>query len=202
MIHVIGDSHALFSTRGIDGVVSHSLGPVSMRRLGYPEDTLLPDAVAALNLTAADVLLTSSGEGDVRCFIHPQLEHRKITADDLLGSMAERYATNLAALPTAARRGVLSVPPPAPYARAWDMRFPPGQLNVPPAGTDAERVQYARTLNAHLAQACVTRGLIFVDIFTPYATVDGLLEFALSDGCVHINVTDRVRAAFVAGGLL
>ena len=225
MIHVIGDSHAYFTFSDIPGVGFHPLGPVTMKRIGsgrkrkhfspedglvlggdeieHVEDTLLLDTVQAINPQPGDVLVLSCGEGDVRCFIKPQLAAKQLSPEELLKPMAERYVERVAALETnGARVAILSIPPPAPYERCWNMVFPPSQLNLPPAGTDGERATYTRMLNYYVACYCHERGLLFIDIHSKYANADWMLMAELSDGGVHIKDTALVREVLHMMGLL
>lgn len=223
MIHTYGDSHAYYTFVGVPGVIVHALGPVTMRRIStgrtrkdrslnyavseaateHVDDTVLQDAVAATALVPADLIIVSCGEGDVRCFLKPQLAHDQVTAEAYLAAMAARYVDRVTALDRrGAHTGVLSVPPPAPYERAWSIAWPPSQLNVPPAGGDAERAYFTRVLNYHLACACAAKGLLYVDVHGRCADAEGMLIAELSDGGVHIVNPTGVQAALAAIGML
>jgi len=225
MIYSIGDSHAYFTFSDIPGVRFRPLGPVTMKRIGnnrvrknfFPElglvmadehteyvvDTLLDDTIRGMGLQPTDVVVISCGEGDVRCFIKPQLEQRKLDPEQLLFGMAERYVARLKTLDTnGAQVAILSIPPPSPYARCWNIEFIPSQLNLPPAGTDRERDIYTRMLNHYVACGCNALGLLFIDVHSQYADSDGMLMAELSDGGVHIKDTSRVRDILRTMGLL
>ena len=189
MIYAVGDSHAAFTFAGIREVTSHHLGPVTLKRVGYPEDTLLPDAVRALNLHAEDSLILCFGEIDCRCYVHPQAIRPRLDMDAVLASWVARYLDVAKALETrGARVGVLCVPPPTTRERSWNASFPV-------AGTDEERVSYVLRFNRILWSGCVQRGFFFVDIYADYADEKGMLMTSLADECVHVRDTSRVRAA-------
>lgn len=223
MIHTYGDSHAVYTFRGVPWTVPHALGPITMRRIAsgrtrkdreliyalseadteHVDDTLLQDAVRDTALGPTDVVIVSCGEGDVRCFLKPQLDHDRTTAEVYVPVMVANYVNRVAALDTrGARTGVLSVPPPAPYERSWGIQWPPSQLNVPPAGGDAERAYYTRLINHYLARGCVARGLLFVDVHAKYANDEGMLICELSDGGVHIGDTTLVCEVLKELGVL
>jgi hypothetical protein len=202
-VYTMGDSHCYETFGGIDGVVPRHIGSVTMKRLGYMEDTLLPSSVASIGLTPRDVLLIICGEGDTRCFIHPQLVHRTIAMEDLLQQYADRYVERVRTLDVnGARAGIVSVPPPAAFERCWHIHSAPSDMNLPPQGTDAERVLYTMTLNRLIADGCSKSGLLFVDIFSRYSDENGMLITALSDGSVHIKDTSRAAALLGEMGLL
>lgn len=194
MIHAIGDSHSTRTFVGIPGVVVHHLGPVTMNRIGRPEEPLLGNAVAAIKLAPTDVLVFCFGEIDARVHIKIQTEYRKL--EEVVGDLVARYLDRVALLNSqGARRVVLSVTPPTTTQRAYN-------FDVPVEGTDGERVHYTRRLNQLLAEGCHKRGLTFLDVYPEYADPNGMLLVPLADECVHIKDTSRVRKVMQGMGLL
>jgi hypothetical protein len=197
MIYVVGDSHAAYTFAGVPGVVAHHLGPVTLRRAGGAADPLLPAAVAALGLTAADTIIWCFGEIDCRCHVKPLAEHLERGLVALLEGWVDAYLTQVQGLPVnGARAGVLAVLPPVEGERAA------GNAQFPAAGTDAERAGYVGDLNRLLATGCAARGLLFVDVHAAYADARGLLPLALSDGHVHVCDTEPAEDMLVKMGLL
>ena len=196
MIHSIGDSHALFTFADILEVKRHTIGPVTMKRVGYLEDNLLSDAVAALGLTAADALILCFGEVDCRCYLHPQVVHRLIGLGGLVQQYVDCYAARVATLPTnGARIAILGIPPATTTERAYN-------VVMAPAGDNGYRVLYVRTMNAELAQACRSHGWIFLDLARYADAHTGLMLENFSDGGVHIKDPDGVREIMINAGLL
>jgi hypothetical protein len=218
MIHSVGDSHCMFTFSGISEVAIHHLGPVTMKRMGtgkiraqslaetglvceserivHLDDSLVPDTVRGLRLTPTDVLIVSCGEGDVRCFIKPYLTCKAVPMETYLQDLVNDYLDRVGTLEVnGARIGILSIPPPAPYARAIHPQ-------IAPTGTDGERVLYTRTINGMLSQGCAQRGYLFIDVYSLYADENGMLTTALSDGGVHILDTTRVRNLLTDKGLI
>jgi hypothetical protein len=190
-VHTIGDSHAVYTFDQIKGVATHTIGPVTMKRIGYREDELLPAAVKQLPLRPTDVLILCFGEPDVRCYVKPQLEHRPVTLAALLQDLVDRYLDAAVVLPAnGARVAVLSVTPPANFDRA---RHP----LIDPNGTDAERAEYTRVINTLLAHGCQARNLMFIDVYSVFTDDQGMLPPAVSDEFVHITDTARVRRLLI-----
>jgi hypothetical protein len=186
MIHTVGDSHAEHTFAGIAGVVTHHLGPVTLKRVGYLEDELLPATVRALALRPADVLILCFGEIDVRCYVKPQMVRPGLDLDGLLSGWVERYLARATTLETnGARVGVLSVVPPVPRERA-------ANAHLPVAGSEDERATYTRAINRILAAACAVHGALFVDVYSACRDDHGMLPLDLTDGCVHVQSPVRV----------
>jgi hypothetical protein len=194
-IHSTGDSHA-GTFVNLPGCVVHTVGPVTLKRVGYMEDTLLQDHVRGIGLTPADVLVLCFGEIDCRCFVKPQLEHRTISLEELLRGWVDAYLVRAKTLDTnGARVAILSVTPPCTHDLAYNAQFPV-------AGTDEERVTYHAAMNALLAQGCAERGLLYVDTYSAYKDENGMLIHALSDNCTHIKENSRVLTILQMMGLL
>lgn len=216
MIHTYGDSHAAHTFYRVPWTIPHPLGPVTMRRMStgrtrkdrslqyapseanieHVDDTLLQDTINQTNLGKADVVIVSCGEGDVRCFIKPQLAHDHLTAEQYLRPLVAGYAARVAALETrGARKAILSVPPPATYERSYSDQWPP-------TAGDAERAYYTHIINHYLRIDCRAHGLLYVDVHRHYANDEGLLICELSDGGVHICAEAGVLAALKEVGIL
>ena len=196
VIHTIGDSHGYYTFLDIPGITPHTLGPLTMRRVGLLEDTVVPNAVRELNLTPTDTLILCFGEPDIRCHVHRHVTDRKIAPDALLQLWTERYFASVAAFQTnGARIGIMSVTPPCRAAHVA------GQI-YPSAGTDEERANYTRTLNALLRSGCESVGWLFVDVYSEYVDPSGMMNMELSGDGVHCTTNGPVIALFQRMGLL
>ena len=196
MIYAIGDSHAEITFGGVPGVRTHRVD-ITLKRAGYPEDDALLGAVGAMPLGPADVVIFCFGEPDCRSFVHPQaMRPVKNDVDALLETWVERYLVRLALLPlNGARVAILSVAPPTTTERSQNPY-------IAPAGTDAERADYARRMHAVLSAACRARGLIYVDTYSRYADDRGMLRLECADASVHVKDPAGVRRLLVDVGLL
>ena len=206
MIHVIGDSHSLFTfadpadrNAGIPGVARWYLGPRTMRRITHLDDPLLPDTVKNLGpLGEHDAVLCCFGEIDLRCHLQPLLAQTTLTPEAYIRSMADRYLHRVQTLEVGeARAGVVTVTPPTP---AEECGRNPDEFPV--SGTDEERAGYVKTFNRWLYHGCYQKGLLFVDVHTPYADDKGMMRAGCSDGCIHIRQNDRVPGILRGMGLL
>jgi len=187
MIHYIGDSHVLANFGGMPGAV-HYVGPVTMKRVGVKEDALIADEVASMSLAPGDWVVFNFGEIDMRCYVKPILEHRKVTVNALLRGLVKAYCDRIASLPlNGAKVCIVSVTPPSTRERAETIKWPV-------AGTDGERALYTRKINRYLKDACRERQWRFMDTHALYADPAGMLPADLSDGKVHVRDNKPIRA--------
>lgn len=186
MLYSIGDSHADFSFRNIDIVSRHHVGPVTLKRVGV-DTTVLAPVLAQLPIGVTDTAIFVFGEIDIRCYVKPNLLHRPITLEQLVGAWADKYVQQVARTsPRNIHKAIMSVVPPSPAHIATTATFPV-------AGTDEERVQYTRVINGMLKTCCQKYGCLFLDVSTPYEDSMGMLRRELSDGSLHIGDTQFVR---------
>ena len=186
MIHVIGDSHALYTFREIDGVAVHHLGPMTMRRASDPADNTLRGCVGGCGLTPADRVVFCLGEIDVRCHIHSRVQQPDTSVLIVVIGLVDAYLKRIVELPRfGATFGVMSVPPPSGYERDLNETYPM-------LGTDEDRALYTKAINAFLLRGCLDLGLVFVDLYSAFVGVNGLLPPSLSDGEVHLKNPWRV----------
>ncbi len=197
MIYAIGDSHSAYTFKDVPGVDVRRIGPVTLKRVGYMEDTLVPSVVSLIEPTPEDTLIFCFGEIDMRCYVKPVLELKKdATEDGLLLDWVERYVAVLESLDmNGARIAVMSVVPPATKRLAETLHRHVG-------GTDEERAGYTRTLNSHLERLCGERGWLYLDVYSLYADSKGMLPAKRIDSHVHIKDTRPVRQLLVKAGLL
>lgn len=204
MIYAIGDSHALFTFKGMPGVEPHNHNGLTMQRVGHPDDQTIPVMLERLLLEPGDTVIFCCGEIDVRRFVKPYLEHHsKATMDGLLNGWARAYIRSLGSYDLrGARPVVMSVIPPTREVVYLEYNSKPHHKNnefgekanavIPWAGTDAERAAYTLALNGWLKCYCEDAGWPFLNVYTGYVDADGMLT--CSDGSVHIGDTTNVKA--------
>jgi hypothetical protein len=171
-IYIIGDSHAN-SYRGISGVTVHYLGAVTLKRMGYKEDVLLPYLMDKIKFKPDDIVLFSFGEIDVRCHVKPRIERGK-DLDAMLKDWVKRYCDRIREFGIK-NVGVISVTPPTSISIA-------DTVEHPVRGSDEERILYTQKINKYLKE----QGLIYLDTYSIYQK-DGMLPRKFSDGTVHIK---------------
>lgn len=195
MIYGIGDSHCTFCFRDIPNAAPVYCGPITLKRVGYLEDSLIPDQVKQLNLRPTDTIFFCFGEIDIRCFVKPILQHRKITMQQLLQDWVDRYSHRIATLHTnGAKLGIMSVVPPTTITQADSKKWPV-------AGTDDERVVYTQTINTILAKSCLNNKWIYLDVYSRYADERGMLPIKQTAIAVHIKDNIHVKELLVELGL-
>lgn len=204
MIHSVGDSHAMFTFKGVPGVDAHNRNGLTMQRVGHPEDKTIPAILAPLPLGPGDTVIFCCGEIDVRRFVKPYLEHHsKATMAGLLGGWAGAYLRSISSYNLrGARPVVMSVVPPTREAVYREYNSRPHHKNnefgalanatIPWAGSDHERAAYTLALNGWLRRLCSDAGWELFDVYSMYVDADGMLSS--SDGAVHIGNTEKVAA--------
>ena len=194
-LHTMGDSHCDVTFTGIPNVSVHRIGPVTLRRVSHPDDTLLPNAVATLNLAPNNTLLLCFGEIDVRCWIQPSLARRKDgNLHNMLAEWAKAYLDRIQTLPTQAKIAVLGITPPAPMIRIVQST----EFTV--RGSDQERILWTTALNTTLAKECAQRNIPLVDL-SPIAGPGGMLPLNRSDGQHHALCPTLVSEALAKAGI-
>ena len=195
MLHSTGDSHCgMFCF--IPGCVVHGIGNITLKRVAFKDDGILPAAVKTYGLQPGDVLALCLGEIDLRCYVKGQLEAAKLSLREFFQTWADAYLDRALKLETnGARVAIVSVVPPCTASLVQ-------HVDWPVAGTDEERALYAATFNELLAQGCAARGLIYIDVWSGHKDEQGMLIWELSDGCTHIKDNRRVAALLKTMGLL
>ena len=196
-VKVVGDSHSR-AFRGVFGDPAVSwVGPVTMHRvagLGWDRRaTRRTSADSAEDLLAAHEWLVF-GEIDVRCHL---VRLRALTDAAVTARLAGAYLATAEALSaaTGARPAVSSVVPASDASRNPDF---------PRHGSLAERKAVTAALNAALAEACLDRGVAFVDVFSRVSDASGGLRQDLTVDGLHLSgaAVAQLRAAAAAAGVL
>jgi hypothetical protein len=209
-IYSIGDCHSYWTFRGISEVIIHHLGGITMKRVGYAADTLLRNAVLAINPQPSDVLIFSFGEIDSRVWTTRCLKRRPVGLESLMQGWVDRYLEQICLLHTnGAEKWIMSVVPPPYQDDVW-LSDPDDTLEV--------RARYTRTLNKILSDSCVINHLHYLDIYSAYKDKDDTLplELTCNVDCVtfapglpvghnyriHIGETTRARVVLQQAGLI
>jgi hypothetical protein len=195
MLHTIGDSHAHAPFLNIPGVLTHWVGPVTMKRIGHPSESLLLDTAAVAAPKKGDSLLLCFGEIDIRCWAHVHVSQRKREPNALLADWTSAYLDKAALLARIVPTAILSIVPPSRGSAIDRQEFPV-------AGSDAERAEYTRIANRLLAEGCPSRGLLFADVHSLYADGYGMMRRELADSSVHINDTRPLKSLLRSLSLL
>jgi hypothetical protein len=192
-LYSIGDSHSKFTFNGIPEVTNIHLGPVSMHR--FSRDRIQLSKYIPIGCT----VITSFGGADVRCHIHPQSflrgdftkeTGRTRTKDSVrfvIDDLTDRYMTALK-LNSGYDIVVLSMPPPERLELACINPFYPAR------GSNHERSEYTIMMNASLEEKSAKNNFRFLDVYTPFVDVQGMLSEHTED-FVHLANPGLVREA-------
>ncbi len=177
-VKVFGDSHSR-EFNNIPGCTVHWIGPVTMHRIGRDGVTFL--YLPSWGVLEGEVAVFSFGEIDVRCHLGMQRDLYNRSLDEVIDTLAVCYFNTILINRSAydnLRCIVYSVTPPTSNG-----------LNpaYPYYGTLEDRVMITKKLNKKLADLCSLTGVTFLDVYDDYANSEGSLNYALSDGHVHIR---------------
>lgn len=181
MIYVIGDSHALYTFSGIDGVKITHIGAITLKRLGDERDSSLIDAINKINFCSDDFLIISSGEIDMRCYVKPHIERGK-DLDQLLLDWAFSYVKKISDFNLTVKTYIMSIIPPSSFDKANGSAI----HGYPAAGTDKERALYTKKMNDLIKGLCGTK-VFFLDTYSKYVDNEGMLAVEKSAGDVHVG---------------
>ncbi len=133
------------------------------------------------------------GEVDVRAHIakHVNLGRNHM---DICRDLVEAYSSTIKLHFTKYKAIIIvAVPPPVdPEDHSHTIHNPP----LPFIGSNSDRVIFTRDLNFILESACKENNYYFFNPFEPYKREDGLLNYELSDSCVHIGKNDYILSEF------
>ena len=152
------------------------------------------DAVDCAGVHNDDVVVFCFGEIDCRCHIHRQVDLGR-DANQVIRELVDAYIDVITA--NARRRPklhiiVCGVVPPRDFESFTRVH---GIIThaFPFVGTDEQRVQYTRSMNARLRETSDQYGYVFLDVFADYANSVGILPEQISDGNSHIGDTRAVQ---------
>ena len=169
-LHIIGDSHSIYSWGkiNIDGVniLSHHLGPRTCAWFGF-EKPIIP-------IDRKDWVCFCFGEIDCRDHLGLYEDYKAVT-----DKIVENYFYAIS-LYEAEKIFVFNVPPAVIQKTAAGDPWPC-------TGTDEERREYVKYFNKCLKEKCEKTGYIFFDVHDKYSDEDGFFNLKYRDNCVHIN---------------
>ena len=125
----------------------------------------------------------SFGEIDVRCLIYNQIHEKGREEDEVINTLVDNYVSRLFSLHKDI--AILSIVPPIDFFTGGYQSNKNCSL-FPFIGPDECRVRYTKKMNDRLKKNCQEKGLVFVDIYSPYVDDKGFLNKESSDGAIHI----------------
>ncbi len=140
-------------------------------------------------LSRDTVYFLTFGEVDVRAHIGKQV-HLGRNHISVCKELVESYFSTIKTHFTRYKAIVIvAVPPPVdPEDHTHTIHNPP----LPFIGTNSDRVIYTNELNSILEPACKENGFYFFNPFESYKREDGMLNYELSDSCIHIGKNEYI----------
>ena len=189
-LNIYGDSHALLLFKGLQ--VEHRnlfhFGKTMFRVgrdqwiMNFKQEHSDPNRIFCLTY----------GEVDVRAHIGKQVfhgRHHLQVCNELVEAYMNAIKVNILRYKAII---VVAVPPPVDPADHTHTHYEP----LPFIGTNSDRVIYTNDLNNILKMRCQENGFHFIDPFAFYKREDGMLNYTLSDGCIHIGKNKNFLEAF------
>jgi len=180
-ICLFGDSH-IGLYRSLPRASFHHLGGYTMHRVGR-------DGVASLRLSDGMIadgepIGLTFGEIDIRAHVAPQSELPGRSSVTVLDDLLSAYLKTVQALQQRFPRSricIFMVVPPA------GMDFPNFDPQFPRKGTDQQRAEWTRSLNAEIARRTPELGFHAIDQYSMFKDASGLLDKSCSPDGVHIR---------------
>ena len=190
-LNLYGDSHALLLFNGLQ--VEHrnlfTFGK-TMFRVGCDQSIVnFKDS----HNDPEQIFCLVYGEVDVRAHIGKQVyygRHHMQVCKDLVETYMKAIKTNITKYKAII---IVAVPPPVDPSDHKHVHKEP----LPFVGTNSDRVIYTNEMNTMLEIACKENGYHFFDPFAFYKREDKMLNFTLSDGCIHIGKNEHFLETFI-----
>lgn len=195
MIYLYGDSHALFSFKGLSlPHMDRHEKSITMHRIGRDHQII---HYHPSEQDESSVSCISYGEVDCRCHIHRQrLAGRD--EDEIICQLVQDYLNTVHdVIRTGCAIIVIAIIPPT---RQQDYETINGPITheFPFVGSNEDRVRYTRKMNALLESKCQELGLFFINPYSSYTRDDGTLRYEDSDQLVHLQQNAMFLSEFIA----
>ena len=208
-IHIFGDSHASFCFSNERTAIprnEHSFYKYTMQEKSIAVEFIIHwfesktmfrigrDGLGILNLKNFgvknnDAAVFVFGEIDARCHIGKQCDVSKRALVEVIDTLARNFLETIQKNRTTFEKlycVIVSVTPPTNNHYNWV---------YPYYGSIEDRVAITRQLNSKLKDLSADYGFDFLDIYSLYATSDGILDDNVGDGVVHVNAhqNDKIK---------
>ena len=186
MIHIYGDSHALFSFLNLKlDNNNYYHASITMFRIGR-DNTIInfnKDQVMLKN----DIIVLIYGEVDCRCHIQQQIDKGR-NEDDIIHELVNNYFQTI--INNIVNKNlkiiIVGVIPPTKQNN-YESLHGPILHEFPFVGTDEDRVRYTNKVNNKLEELSKKNDYIYFNPYSHYAMQDGTLNPEYSDTKVHLG---------------
>ena len=186
MIHIYGDSHALFSFKNIKlNCKDHHQSAITMFRIG--RDNIIINFNENDINSNNDLIVLCYGEIDSRCHVKRQIDNG-VNEDDVIDDLVNKYYLTVISniKKNYCKIMIVGVIPPT---RKTDYETINGRIlhEFPFIGSDEDRVRYTGKINKKLKELAELYNYIYFNPYSYYTRDDGTLKYELSDNLVHLG---------------
>jgi hypothetical protein len=182
MLYIFGDSHALFSFKGlaIPHQNRHQIS-ITMHRIGrdkliinYSPDIDLPD----------NTIVICYGEVDCRCHVGKQILFGR-NEDEVIQELVSSYFRTISQI-SKAQIIIVGVIPPVSQEEHEKIHGPITH-EFPFVGTNEDRIRYTQKVNEKLKEFSLKNNYKYFNPYDYYTRSDGILKRELSDNNCHLG---------------
>lgn len=189
MIYIFGDSHAEFNFRNLKHTNTNLRQySVTMFRIGRDNHIINFDKNYNNN---DNTFILCYGEVDCRCHIGKQIKINDKNENEIIKNLVDTYLLTIKNNITEYKQIILCSITPTQNQKKYENINGPITHEFPFVGTDEERIRYTEKMNLYLENKCKEYGYYFLDIYN-YYSVEGFLNFSLSDRICHIKENDYI----------
>jgi hypothetical protein len=185
MIHVFGDSHAMFPWQKVCGV-SYNWTKGTAFKFSEHKDSHINISESIFRVRDNDFIIFSFGFLDCKSYIKPISKYFNIKWQDCIDTIAEDYISAIKANKNKINNlqiGILKIP--SFVKNRKDLGF---DSNYPTKCSNKERKTYTKYFNKKLKYFCDIEKYKFINFFDIYNDEDGYLEKIYTDKCnTHIE---------------
>jgi hypothetical protein len=189
-LNIYGDSHPLLLFKGLS-IEHRNLFDFGKTMFRVGRDQAIINFRESHNHEDG-IFCLAYGEVDIRAHIGKQVQlgrHHVTVCKELVQEYFQAIKKNIVKYKAII---IVAVPPPV------DPNDHRHAHNLPFVGTNSDRVIYTRDMNTMLDFACKQAGYHFLNPFDFYMRSDGMLNYDLSDGCIHVGKNEHFQNAFRA----
>ncbi len=193
MLYFYGDSHAIFSFKGLNIQHINRYEPsITMFRIG--RDNIIINYVHTVHDNNS-VICIGYGEVDCRCHIQRQINLGH-SEDNVINSLVNNYFKTIRNNVRIYKAVIIIGIIPPTRQLEYESIHGPIRHEFPFVGSDEDRVRFTNKMNARIKTHCEEAGYKYFNPYEYYTREDGTLKYELSDQCVHIGNTTHVLEAF------
>ena len=182
MLYIFGDSHALFSFKGL--TIPHqnrSYPSITMYRIG--RDNCIINYTSDIDLSENTIVICY-GEVDCRCNIGKQILLGR-NEDLLIEELVSSYFRTISQI-SKAQIIIVGVIP-SVSQKEHEKIHGPITHEFPFVGSDEDRIRYRNKVNEKLKDYSLKNGYIYFNPYEYYTRSDGILKRELSDNNCHLG---------------